>query len=137
MPARTASATKRRSFRMARSIRAAADALSWSPNRNPLFTEVTPCLISCDNRAAPGRPTGGSAAEPRALVARSERTCSRPRCGSERAVARAHQVLLDLLVQPRRVLHGACCGPTRPGRFGALGAVGGRSHPAPGAGRDP
>ena len=78
----------------------------------------------------------GAAAEPRALVARLQRACARARGRRRPAAARARQVLLDLRVEPRRVLHGARRRPHGPGGAGlAVRSADGRTPQ--GARRDP
>ena len=77
----------------------------------------------------PRRERADAAPQPRALVARLQRPRARARRGPDGAAARAGQVLLDLLVEPRRVLHGARRRPAGPG------ALGRRASARPTAGR--
>ncbi len=76
-------------------------------------------------------------AQPRALAPRVPRPRARARDGRVAPAARAREVLLDLLLQPRRVLPGARRGPARPGRGGHRRALGRRAHAAAGARADP
>ena len=55
----------------------------------------------------------------------------------DRAAARARQVLRDLLLEPRRVLHGPRRRPARPGRARARRPLARRPHAAAGARRGP
>ena len=70
-------------------------------------------------------------------MAGSEQASARARRRPGRAAARARQVPLDLLLEPRRVLHGARRRPARPGHRPRQRRLPGRPHAAAGARRRP
>ncbi len=95
---------------------------------------------AADARSSGPRPidAGNAVHQPRALLARLQRARARARGRSGGAAARAGQVLRDLLVEPRRVLHG----PRRRPRWarqssGHSRALARRADAAAGARRDP
>ena len=73
----------------------------------------------------------------RALLARLQRARARPRRRRVGAAARADQVLLDLLVEPRRVLHGARRRPRRARVRRDPAALSRRAFAPAGPARDP
>ena len=66
--------------------------------------------------------------QPRAVVAAVQLARARARRGSGHAAARAREVLRDLLLEPRRVLHGPRRGAARPDRRRDRDAAAGRAH---------
>ena len=78
-----------------------------------------------------------AAAEPRALVARLQRARARARRRRLGARARAREVLLDLLLESGRVLHGARRRPHGAGRRRHRGPLGRRPAAVRDADRDP
>ena len=95
-------------------------------------TSCRPCRSS-----GPRARRGNALHQPRALVARLQRSRPRSRIGRDGAIARADQVLLVLLVEPRRVLHGPRRRPRRPRVLRHSGALARRALGATGADRDP
>src|SRR5207247_715584 len=96
------------------------------------------CPASGDRGEGEG-PRGGirSVPEPEALLAGLQRPRARARGRSEPSAARALEVLLALLLAPRRVLRGARQRPHGPGGVGPLRPLPLWPNPAAGARRDP
>ncbi len=135
----TASATSRRSFRIgaehsAHDLRPGQTVTKSQPRAHQPSAMLRG-LSDDDPRLH--RDAGADPAQPRALVARPEQARARARRRPGRAAARARQVLRDLLLEPRRVLHGARRRAPRPGARGRDGRLAGRPHAAAGARRGP
>ena len=121
-PGSSGSQDGNRTFTVRPSVAAVRLGVVWLPN----------ALRSSGSSSPP--PSGY---QPRALVARFQRTRSGPGRRSGSAAARARPLLLDLLVEPGRVLHGPGGRPAAAGGGRHRRPLGRRPHAAGGAVRHP